>query len=154
MKIGLYVNDRFLEWEVRADEYLLESLRTHHFTSVKKGCDTTACGVCTVLQEGEPIASCGLLTFMAEGKHITTVEGIRDEAEKLAHFFGEEGADQCGFCNPGLALAVYALKMESQKKQQQPSLDEIKTYLIGNLCRCSGYVAQHKAILKYLEVQL
>ena len=101
-----------------------------------------------MLLDGNPIASCSYLSIQADGHNITTVEGIREEADKFADLMGHEGADQCGFCNPGLALTVYAMKQELI----QPSDDEIRDYLVGNLCRCTGYVAQHKAIKKYLEV--
>nr|HPJ24358.1 2Fe-2S iron-sulfur cluster-binding protein [Bacillota bacterium] len=95
------------------------------------------------------VPSCSLLTARAEGHEITTVEGIQDEAEKIGRHFGDEGADQCGFCNPSLALAVYAIK----KELKNPSIDEVKAYLVGNLCRCTGYIAQERAIMKYLGDQ-
>lgn len=147
MKINLKVNNRNVIFDVTPNEYLLETLRNYNYLSVKRGCDNTSCGVCTVLFDGKPIPSCSLLTIKAENHHITTVEGIIPEAEKLAKHMGEEGADQCGFCNPALALAVFALK----KENKNASDDEIKKYLVGNLCRCTGYQAQHIAIRKYME---
>lgn len=148
MRVDLSINGDIYDVLVRPDEYLLETLRNNHFYSVKQGCETTSCGVCTVLIDGKPIASCSYLSHRAEGHAITTVEGIVDEAARLADFFGEEGADQCGFCNPGLALTVYAMKQELV----EPSDEDIRHYLVGNLCRCTGYIAQHKAIRKYMEV--
>ena len=91
--------------------------------------------------------SCGVLTASIEGKHVTTIEGIQEEAKKIAYHFGEEGADQCGFCNVGYALTVYALKRELK----DPTDDEIKDYIVGNLCRCSGLLSQLKAIKAYLK---
>lgn len=148
MRVQLTINGGDYEVDVRPDEYLLETLRNNHFYSVKRGCETTSCGICTVLLDDQPIPSCSYLSHRAEGHAITTVEGIEVEAAKLAEFFGEEGADQCGFCNPGLALTVYAMKKELHK----PSDAAIRHYLVGNLCRCTGYIAQHTAIRKYMEV--
>ena len=114
--------------------------------SVKKGCDASSCGTCTVLVNGKPMLSCSLLTVRLQNKHIITVDGIHDEVEKISTYFGLEGADQCGFCNPGMALSIYALK----QMLSNPSSEDIKTFLVGNLCRCSGYQAQFKAIKRYL----
>lgn len=149
MRIFLYINGNKKEVDVAPDEFLLDTLREMNYTSVKRGCESTSCGVCTVLLDGEPIASCSYLSVKAEGHQVTTVEGIQKEAELLADFFGKEGADQCGYCNPALALTVYAMK----KELRHPSDEEIRKYLVGNLCRCTGYVAQHKAIKAYLEVE-
>jgi carbon-monoxide dehydrogenase small subunit len=134
-------------FHVEAGERLIDTLRKHGMMSVKRGCDSTSCGVCTVLLNGEPVPSCSQFTIRLQGKHVTTVEGIQEEASRLAHYFGDEGADQCGFCNPALALVVYALK----QKNPHPSDAEIAGYLVGNLCRCTGYQAQHLAIRRYLE---
>jgi carbon-monoxide dehydrogenase small subunit len=144
------INGKQVKYEVRPDEYLVDTLRNNHYTSVKKGCDSSSCGVCTVLLDGKPIASCSYLTVKADGHSVTTVEGIAEEASLLADYFGHEGADQCGFCNPGLALTVYAMKNELVN----PTDDDIRDYMVGNLCRCTGYIAQHEAIKKYMEVSL
>jgi len=149
MRLELMINGQEEVLEVRPDEYLLETLRNNHFYSVKQGCETTSCGVCTVLVNGKPVPSCSFLSVRADGQEVTTVEGIEEEAKKLADLFGEEGADQCGFCNPGLALAVYAMKQELSN----PTDEAIRHYLVGNLCRCTGYIAQHTAIKKYMEVR-
>ncbi len=146
MRVELTINKVKKVLEVDPGEFLLDSLRKANYLSVRRGCDTTNCGVCTVLFDGKPIASCSLLTAKAAGHEITTVEGIQEEADKLANHFGEEGADQCGFCNPAMALTVYAMK----KELIDPDEEEIKKYLVGNLCRCTGYIAQHRAIRKYL----
>ena len=147
MKVSIILNERLTTFEIEPGDYLLDTLRKHHITSVKKACDGSTCGVCTVLMNDRPILACTLLSVRAEGQHITTVEGIYDEVEKVSHYFGEEGADQCGFCNPGMALMAYALKRTYQKLSDQ----QIKDFLVGNLCRCSGYEAQFKAIKQYLE---
>ena len=147
MNVRMKVNGLDQNFDVKPDEYLLDTLRKNNYLSVKRGCDNSSCGVCTVLVDGEPIASCTLLTVKVEDKEVTTVEGIMPEAEKLSVHMGEEGADQCGYCNPALALTVYALKQQ----YKNPTDEEIKEYLIGNLCRCTGYQGQHIAIRKYLE---
>ena len=147
MKVSFYLNDVLVSYDVKPHEYLASTLRMHGIKSVKIGCNETSCGSCTLLVEGKPVMSCGVLTASIEGKHVTTVEGIQEEAKKIAYFFGEEGADQCGFCNVGYALTVYALKRELKN----PTDDEIKDYIVGNLCRCSGLQSQLKAIKAYLK---
>lgn len=149
MKIKIIVNGATKIFEVKPDEYLLDTLRNAGYVSVRRGCETTSCGICTVLLDGNPIASCSYLSCRADGHMVTTVEGIAEEAELIADFFGHEGADQCGYCNPSMALTLYAMK----KELKNPSDEEIRSYLVGNLCRCSGYIAQHRAIRAYLEVK-
>jgi carbon-monoxide dehydrogenase small subunit len=146
MKVKMTVNNQEKIFECEPSDYLLDTLRNNNYISVRRGCDTTNCGVCTVLMNGSPVPSCSVLTVQASGKHITTVEGIQEEAEKIGKHFGEEGADQCGYCNPSLALTVYAMK----KELVNPTIKEVKKYLVGNLCRCTGYIAQERAIMKYL----
>lgn len=146
MKVNINVNGTIKAFEVSPGEYLLDTLRNNHYLSVKRGCDTTGCGVCTVLLNGKPVPSCSLLSAKADGQLITTVEGIQKEAEKLSDYFGQEGADQCGYCNPSMALTVYAMK----KELTNPTDEEINKYLVGNLCRCTGYISQTKAIKSYL----
>ncbi len=147
MLVTFYLNNVRVSYDVRPDEYLAETLRSHGVKSVKVGCNETSCGSCTVLLENRPAMSCGILSASIEGKHITTVEGIQEEAARIAYFFGEEGADQCGFCNAGYALTIYALKRELKN----PTDDEIKDYIVGNLCRCSGMQSQLNAIKAYLK---
>ncbi len=147
MLIKFLLNGKPFQADVAPNEYLLQTLRAHHVTSVKNGCDESSCGACTVLLDGKPVLACSLLSLRVEGHAITTVEGIPEEISKLSDLFSDEGADQCGFCNTGLALAVYALKHELKN----PSDEEIKQYLVGNLCRCSGYQAQFKAIVRYVR---
>jgi carbon-monoxide dehydrogenase small subunit len=147
MKVTFTLNNQVEVWDVDVDEYLLDSLRNHHFTSVRRGCDTTSCGACTVLLDGKPVPSCSVLTVSIDGKSVLTVEGIEEKAAKLADYMGHQGADQCGFCNPSLAINVYAM----QQEKEHPTDDDIKDHLVGNLCRCTGYHGQHEAIKKYLE---
>ena len=147
MKVSFYLNDVLVTYDVKPHEYLASTLRKHGIKSIKIGCDETSCGSCTLLLEGKPVMSCGVLTASIEGKHVTTVEGIQEEAKKIAYYFAEEGADQCGFCNVGYALTVYALKRELK----DPTDEEIKDYVVGNLCRCSGLQSQINAIKAYLK---
>ena len=147
MLVKFYLNDTLVSYDVRPDEYLSQTLRSHGIKSVKVGCNESTCGSCTLLVEGKPVMSCSVLTASIEGKHVTTVEGIQEEAAKLSHYFSEEGADQCGFCNVGYALVVYSLK----KTIKNPTDEQIIDYIVGNLCRCSGLQSQLNAIKAYLK---
>lgn len=147
MLVKFYLNDTLVSYDVRPDEYLAETLRSHGIKSVKVGCNESTCGSCTLLVEGKPVMSCSVLTASIENKHVTTVEGIQEEAAKIAYHFAEEGADQCGFCNVGYALVVYSLK----KTIKNPTDEQILDYIVGNLCRCSGLQSQLNAIKAYLK---
>ena len=146
MEVKFNLNGLDVIWSVQPGEFLLDSLRAHNIKSVKKGCDGSACGVCTVLVDDKPVLSCSLLTAKIEGHKVTTVEAIQDEAAALSECFSREGADQCGYCNAAIALMVHALK----KENPHPTDEEIKDYMVGNLCRCTGYQSQQKAIKAYL----
>jgi carbon-monoxide dehydrogenase small subunit len=98
--------------------------------------------------DGKPVLSCSVLTARIDGHEITTIEGVQKEAGEFAEFMVSEGAEQCGFCSPGFTMTVLAMKRELT----DPTEDEVKLYLSGNLCRCSGYVGQNRALMKYLEV--
>jgi len=112
MIVTLFINDKKEQLECQPGEMLTEALRSAGHVEVKKGCDTGSCGACTVLLEGKPILSCCYLAIRAEGKHITTIQGKVEEAKKFADFLTAEGADQCGYCAPGFALTVLAMKDE------------------------------------------
>lgn len=147
MLVTFYLNDVEVTYNVRPSEYLAESLRNHGVKSVKVGCNESTCGSCTLLVDGKPMMSCSLLTASIEGKHVTTIEGIQEEAGKISTYFAKQGADQCGFCNVGFALVIYSLK----KEYKNPTDEEIKNYILGNLCRCSGLQSHLKAIKAYLK---
>ena len=147
MKINIEVNGYKKVYEVTADEYLLDTLRADNYYSIKRGCDNSSCGVCTVLLDGKAVQSCTVLSVKADGHKVTTIEGHQEEASKLSEHFGHQGADQCGFCNSSLALTIHAMKEEIK----EPTTKDIKEYLVGNLCRCTGYEAQHRAIEACLE---
>ena len=147
MNVTFYLNDVCVTYDVKPGEYLAYTLRKHGVKSVKVGGNESSCGSCTLLLEGKPVMSCSILTASIEGKHVTTVEGIQEEAAKISKHFSKEGADQCGFCNVGFALTIYSLKRELKN----PTDEEIKDYVVGNLCRCSGLQSQINAIKAYLK---
>lgn len=148
MQIEVIVNHKKISLHVENNEFLSETLRAHGMLSIRKGCDTTCCGLCSVWVDGRPTLSCAMLTFRANGKHITTIEGVQEEAAIFAKILVAEGAEQCGFCSPGFIMTVLAMKNELSN----PTDDEIIHYLTGNLCRCTGYLGQLRAIKKYLGV--
>lgn len=148
MQLETTINGRKRVLNFPAGEFLSETLRRYGYLSVKEGCDTGSCGLCTIWLDEKPVLSCSTLTARMQGGTITTIEGVQEEAEEFAHFMVAEGAEQCGFCVPGFTMTVLALKRELQN----PTAQEINHYLAGNLCRCSGYQSQLRAITKYMGV--
>ena len=147
MEIKMILNGKSITDSIEADSILLDFLRKHGCYSVKRGCDTSNCGLCTVLMDGKPVLSCSMLTARADGHKIHTLEGLQEEASDFIGFIADQGADQCGFCNPGFVMNTIALLRENP----DPTDDEIRAFLAGNLCRCSGYDGQLRGIRKYLE---
>ena len=148
MKITLTMNDKLVTWEIEKDEFLADTLRVHGFLSVKKACETSCCGLCTVWMEDKSVLSCTILSVRAHGKKITTIEGVQKEAEEFARVLTAQGSEQCGFCSPGFIMNVLAMKNELVN----PSEEDIIHYLTGNLCRCTGYMGQLRAVKTYLGV--
>lgn len=148
MIIEVTINQKKMKMEVAYDEFLVDTLRKYGFLSVKKGCDTGSCGLCTVWVDEKPVLSCSTLSVKVNGKNITTIEGLEREAKEFAQFLVSEGAEQCGFCSPGFIMTVLAM----QKELKNPTEEDITHYLAGNLCRCTGYVGQLRAVKKYLGV--
>lgn len=146
MQLETILNGIETIWQIEADASLADVLRYEGYLSVRKGCDTSCCGLCTVWLDGKPVLSCTVPAFRAAGKDITTLEGVQEEAEAFAKVLAAEGAEQCGFCSPGFIMTVLAMKRELS----QPSEEEILHYLTGNLCRCTGYMGQLRAIKTYL----
>ncbi|TKB08607.1 (2Fe-2S)-binding protein [Desulforhopalus sp. IMCC35007] len=149
MQLETTINGNTVTLDFAAGEFLSETLRRYGYLSVKEGCDTGSCGLCTVWLDGKPTLSCSTLTARMQGHEITTIEALAGEAEEFARFLVAEGAEQCGFCAPGFAMTVLAMKRELK----EPTVTSINHYLAGNLCRCSGYKGQMRAIVKYLGVK-
>jgi carbon-monoxide dehydrogenase small subunit len=147
--IEFTINGRKRKLTVRPNELLLNVIRDDlGLTGTKYGCGTGECGACTVLVDGKAVLSCLTLAISVDGKDITTVEGIAGEKlHPIQQAFLDEGAIQCGFCTPGMVVTAKALLDENPK----PTEEEIREYIKGNLCRCTGYVNIVKAIKKCAE---
>ncbi len=147
MKIQFQLNGRPVQAEIQPDTILLDLVRKLGCRSVKRGCETSNCGLCTVWMDEKPVLSCSVLAARAEGRRITTLEGLEKEAGEAGRYLAEEGGEQCGFCSPGFLMNVLAMDRELHS----PDEEAIKEYLAGNLCRCSGYMSQLRAVKKYLN---
>lgn len=144
MKIALTINSRKSELKLQPNETLLNVLRNNDFTEVKSGCEEGECGACLVLLDGKPVNSCQVLAMSVGSKKITTVKGIGTlhSPHIIQKAFARGGADQCGFCSPGMVLAAYSLL----RRNPNPTREEIAEGLDGNLCRCTGYVKIVEAV--------
>jgi len=147
MQVTLTVNGRRASIDVAPNTLLVQALREHlRLTGTHVGCDTAQCGACTVLMNGDAVKSCNLLAAQAEGAEITTIEGLA-AADGTLHpmqaAFKECHGLQCGFCTPGMVMAVASLL----KEHPNPSEAEVREGLEGNLCRCTGYHNIVQAVL-------
>ncbi len=149
MEISIKLNGKIVNDNIDADMLLIDFVRKHGCLSVKRGCDTSNCGLCTVFLDNKPVLSCSVLAMKANGKEVTTLEGLQEEAKDFGQFVAEQGAEQCGFCNPGFIMNTIALLRENPN----PTDEEIKDYLAGNLCRCSGYEGQLRGIKNFLKIR-
>ena len=147
MQITMTLNGKKIKDNIDADMLLIDLLRDHGYFSVKRGCETSNCGLCTVFMDEKPVLSCSVPAARADGHDIRTLEGLQDEAAGFIGFIADQGADQCGFCNPGFVMNTIALLREIP----DPTDDEIRAFLAGNLCRCSGYEGQLRGIRAYLD---
>ena len=147
MNITMTLNGKKISADIDADMLLIDFVRDHGCYSVKRGCETSNCGLCTVFLDEKPVLYCSVLAARAEGRTVTTLEGLQEEAAEFGAFIADQGAEQCGFCNPGFIMNALALFRE----KEYPNEDEIKEYLAGNLCRCSGYEGQLRGIQAFLE---
>lgn len=147
MKISLMLNGTKIEREIALDLLLIDFVREEGCYSVKRGCETSGCGLCTVFLDEKPVLSCSVLAARADGHAVTTLEGLQKEAEEFGAFIADQGAEQCGFCNPGMIMNAIALFRENP----DPTEEEMKEYLAGNLCRCSGYEGQLRGMRAFLE---
>lgn len=136
--IKLMINNQHYEVEVEEDLRLLDLLRDKlHLTGTKEGCGEGECGACTVIMDGKTVNACMVLAFQSDGSSITTIEGVEGEGglHPIQRAFLDAGAVQCGFCTPGMVLSAKALLDE----KPEPTRDEIREAISGNLCRCTGY---------------
>jgi aerobic carbon-monoxide dehydrogenase small subunit len=145
MKVTLTINGQERTADVEPRLLLVDFIRGElRLTGTHIGCDTTSCGACTVLLDGEPVKSCTMLTVQADGRQLTTVEGLASGAElhPVQTGFHEEHGLQCGFCTPGMMLVAAALL----ERNPDPTEREIRWAISGNVCRCTGYVNIVKAV--------
>ena len=147
MEIKFTLNGKKIQVDAAPDLLLLDLLREKGCYSVKRGCETANCGLCTVLMDKKPVLSCSMLAVRADGHEVVTLEGMQREAEEFGSFLADQGAEQCGFCNPGFIMNVFAMLEETK----EPTEEEIGEYLAGNLCRCSGFMGQTRSILAFLK---
>jgi carbon-monoxide dehydrogenase small subunit len=145
-RVGVTVNGVLHEAEVEPRQLLVYFLREQlGLTGTNVGCDTSSCGACTVMFDGESVKSCTVLAVQADGHDVTTIEGLAENGEPHAmqQAFHEHHALQCGYCTPGMVLAAVSLLEENPS----PTEDEVRLALEGNLCRCTGYHNIVKAVL-------
>lgn len=147
MDIKLNLNGKLITDSVDPDMLLIDFVRKHGCLSVKRGCETANCGLCTVMMDGKPVLSCSTLAGRANGRNVQSLEGLQEEAEEFIGFIADQGAEQCGFCNPGFVMNTIALLRENP----DPTDEEIMAFLAGNLCRCSGYEGQIRGIRNFLN---
>ncbi len=150
--IELRVNGRTHELAFERSKLLLDVLRQDlDLTGSKRGCDDSSCGACTVLVDGIPMMACTLLAASCEGQEITTVEGVSEHGSLAAiqKAYGDWGGAQCGFCTPGFIMTVKHLLSEIP----EPTEQDIRSALSGNLCRCTGYSQMYQAIKAAIEAE-
>ena len=151
MKLICEINSQKRELEVPSDRRLIDVLREDlALTGTKEGCGSGECGACTILLNGQPVNSCLIWACQVQDAEIVTIEGITPEEglHPVQEAFVQEGAVQCGFCTPGMIMSAVALLSENP----DPSKEEIKRALSGNLCRCTGYVKIFHAVKKAAEM--
>ena len=139
MKIGLTINGRNMEVDVQPHESLNHLLRENlGLTGTKRGCESGGCGSCTVMVEGKAVYSCMTYAVQVAGKEIVTIEGLKGEKglAPIQEAFVEKGGLQCGYCTPGFVMSAYALLLATP----DPTEAQIRDALVGNICRCTGYV--------------
>ncbi len=157
MDISITLNGKKVAASVAPDMSLLAFVREQGCKSVKCACETTNCGLCTVWLDGRAVLSCAVPMMRANGHDVTTLEGLQAESADFARCMAEEGAEQCGFCSPGLIMNVLAMEREIRDRAAEqgvepvmPSDEDMDSYLAGNLCRCTGYTSQRRAIRRYM----
>ena len=146
MTIQFTLNHKKVSADIAPDTVLYDLVRSLGCASVKCGCETSNCGLCTVFLDDVSVLSCSVLAARVDGRSVTTLEGLQQEAAEFGAFIADQGAEQCGFCNPGFIMNALALF----RQNSDPDEEEIKEYLAGNLCRCSGYEGQLRGIQNFL----
>ncbi len=157
IEVTLTLNGKNVTARVAPDTTLYTFVRAHGCASVKCACETTNCGLCTVWLDGSAVLSCAIPMARVNGREVTTLEGLQEESAAFARCMAEEGAEQCGFCSPGLIMNVLAMEREIRERAAgqgveptAPTDDELNAYLAGNLCRCTGYEGQRRALRRYV----
>lgn len=147
--ITLKLNGRNVKWRVQPGETLLEALHAHHLKGTKLICGTGDCCGCGVLLDDKSINSCCMLAAQADGSNLVTIEGLAQTGKlhPIQEAFAQEGAAQCGYCTPGFIMRTYAFLQENP----QPTEEDVRAALAGNICRCTGYVKPVAAVLRAAE---
>lgn len=145
MKLSVTVNGEGQTWEIDPRATLLDVLRQHGYTGAKRVCESGECGACAVIVDGLAIDSCIQLAMQSDGSTITTVEGLEADGElhPVQAAFADNGAVQCGFCIPGMVVTAAGFLEENPN----PTEEEVRHVLVGNLCRCTGYKKPVEAVL-------
>lgn len=147
MELRCHINGNAYQGVIAADISAIDFLREQGCLSVKRGCETSDCGLCSILVNDQAVLSCSVLAATLMGRHVYTLEGLQDQAKLIGGYLANEGTEQCGYCTPGFTISVIAM----EKELDDPTDDEIIHYLAGNICRCSGYQGQLRAIRKYFD---
>lgn len=145
-RLRFLLNGEERSLDVAADALLLDVIRSLGLTGTKEGCGVGVCGLCTVVVDGLPASSCILPAGCVDGREVLTVEGVARQAPELIDAFVTAEGMQCGICTPGQVVSSYALSLEHPDAGEE----EIRGYLAGNLCRCTGYVTIVEAVRQYL----
>ena len=146
VEVRMTLNGEARTFHVPTHEILLDTIRERGgLTGTKKSCDVQVCGACTVLLDGRPVSACTMLALEARDRAVQTIEGVADgeRLHPVQEAFIEHGGLQCGFCTPGMIMATLALLKENPR----PTADEVKHYMRGNICRCTGYKKILESIL-------
>ncbi|MCL2393404.1 MAG: (2Fe-2S)-binding protein [Acidimicrobiaceae bacterium] len=147
MRLHFALNGEEIACDAEPDALLIDVIRDLGLTGTKEGCAVGVCGACTVLVREVPVCSCLYLAAMAEGAPVWTVEGIAKRDPALVECFVEREGMQCGICTPGQVVSAFALGLEHDSATEE----EIRGFMSGNLCRCTGYVTITEAVRSYLD---
>jgi carbon-monoxide dehydrogenase small subunit len=146
MKVNFTLNDIAREFEIEPDALLIDVIRGSGLTGTKEGCAVGVCGACTVVVDGLPVSSCIYFAALCDGAEVLTIEGIAMCEPAVIEAFVEYEGMQCGICTPGQVVAAYTLKRDHPGANE----DQVREYMAGNLCRCTGYVSITDAVRAYV----